>query len=318
MGFFAFQSPGGAWARAERVAPSSRRWSRTEAPTRRGVAVVEIVWRPRWRRCRPDVAMPQWQRSVRCHALPIDPLSVMCFVPQVCFTQECQERADREFLLAIVPGLMLAAGLLVALFRPAPTGGRFFQDPSSQIVFEAPEKGDVGRDAKGELIYKVVSYTPYPCQSDVKGERIRIDVGPVGSREPRTFVFEKLLPHPSKLIKVTLPRPLGIVFEEDERRQRVVVGSFVEGGLAEQEYKRAKLDRSREEGTALLGDVLRAITCTTLIYAPASMFGAAAPIPTISVYSADQQKWPKVVTALKRGSVADGEVTLILERRRQD
>lgn len=53
----------------------------------------------------------------------------------------------------------------------------------------------------------------------------------------RTFVFEKLLPHPSKLIKVTLPRPLGIVFEEDERRQRVVVGSFVEGGLAEQEYK---------------------------------------------------------------------------------
>eukprot|EP00873_Tetraselmis_striata_P026178 jgi/Tetstr1/446442/TSEL_033984.t1 len=162
MGFFAFQSPGGAWARAERVAPSSRRWSRTEAPTRRGVAVVEIVWRPRWRRCGPDVAMPQWQRSVRCHALPIDPHSVMCFVPQVCFTQECQERADREFLLAIVPGLMLAAGLLVALFRPAPTGGRFFQDPSSQIVFEAPEKGDVGRDAKGgELIYKVVSYTPY-------------------------------------------------------------------------------------------------------------------------------------------------------------
>lgn len=45
--------------------------------------------------------------------------------------------------------------------------------------------GGGGDALQGELIYKVVSYTPYPCQSDVKGERIRIDVGPVGSREPR-------------------------------------------------------------------------------------------------------------------------------------
>lgn len=82
-------------------------------------------------------------------------------------------------------------------------------------------------------------------------------------------------------------------------------------GLAQ----RAKLDRAREETTALPGDVLRAVTCTTLMYAPASMFGAAAPVPTITVYSPDEQKWPKVATALQRGSVADGEVTLILERR---
>ena len=61
--------------------------------------------------------------------------------------------------------------------------------------------------------------------------------------------------------------------------------------------------------------MLRAVTCTTLMYETLSMFGAAKPIQTVSLYGADGQKWPQVVAALKRGSVADGPVTLILERR---
>lgn len=63
---------------------------------------------------------------------------------------------------------------------------------------------------QGELVFKVVSYTPYPVDEEVEGERIRLDVGPVGSCEPRTFVFEKLLPQPSELAVVTLDRPLGV------------------------------------------------------------------------------------------------------------
>ena len=61
--------------------------------------------------------------------------------------------------------------------------------------------------------------------------------------------------------------------------------------------------------------MLRAVTCTTLMYETLSMFGAAKPTPTISLYGADGQKWPQVTAALKRGSVSDGPVTLILERR---
>lgn len=238
----------------------------------------------------------------------------MAFVPQVCFTQECQQEADREFLAVVVlPTLLAVGGLLRFLLRPPPSGERFFQDPDTQVVFEVPE-GGVGRDKKGELIYKVVSYTPYPCQGDVEGERLRIDVGPLKARQPRTFVFDRKLARPSKLVKVVLPRPLGIVFEEDTRRKRAVVVDFVEGSIAEQERKKARLDKTREESVPLEGDVLRAVTCTTLMYETASLFGAASPVRTIGLYSADDQKWPDVVTALKRGAVADGPVTVVLER----
>jgi len=258
------------------------------------------------------------QRSRRtpaaCHSIP--DLHLLAFVPQVCFTQECQQEADREFLSVVVPGLTAVAGLFAYLFfRPPPKGDRFFQDPDTQMVFEAPENGAVGRDKKGALIYKVVSYTPYPCQEDVGGERLRIDVGPLQEMEPRTFVFEKILPSPSQLVQVSLPRPLGIVFEEDASNSRAVVAEFLQGSLAEREMKKAKLNKSLELSTAMQGDVLRAVTCTTLMYRPLSMFGAAKPTPNISLYSADGQPWPAVVAALKRGAVMDGPVTLVLERR---
>lgn len=34
----------------------------------------------------------------------------------------------------------------------------------------------------------------------------------------------------------------------------------------------------------------------------------------LGVYGADGQKWPQVMTALKRGYKSDGEVTLVMER----
>ena len=42
---------------------------------------------------------------------------------------------------------------------------------------------------KGELIYKVTSYTPYPCEEDVAGERVRIDVGTLGKAQPRWIPY---------------------------------------------------------------------------------------------------------------------------------
>lgn len=40
----------------------------------------------------------------------------------------------------------------------------------------------------------------------------------------------QILRQPSQLVTVTLPRPLGIVFEEDARNKRAVVAGFVPGG----------------------------------------------------------------------------------------
>lgn len=39
----------------------------------------------------------------------------------------------------------------------------------------------------------------------------------------------QILPQPSQLVVTTLERPLGIVFEEDKRRKRVVVAGFSPG-----------------------------------------------------------------------------------------
>ena len=33
------------------------------------------------------------------------------------------------------------------------------------------------------------------------------------------------------------------------------------------------------------------------------------------IFGADKERWPKVMGALKKGKVADGEVTLVLERK---
>ena len=42
---------------------------------------------------------------------------------------------------------------------------------------------------------------------------------------------------PSKLIQVVLPRPMGVIFEEDARHQQAVVVGFVKGSIAEQKMK---------------------------------------------------------------------------------
>jgi len=50
-------------------------------------------------------------------------------------------------------------------------------------------------------------------------------------------VFEKALPGDSELVAVTLPRPLGVVFEYEEPKKRAFVAGFVPGGNAEQRQK---------------------------------------------------------------------------------
>jgi hypothetical protein len=46
-----------------------------------------------------------------------------------------------------------------------------------------------------------------------------------------------VLPGGSEIVCVTLPRPMGVVFDWDEARRRAVVSGFVEGGNAEQRRK---------------------------------------------------------------------------------
>lgn len=50
-------------------------------------------------------------------------------------------------------------------------------------------------------------------------------------------MIPRLLPQPSELIMASLPRPLGLVLEYDERRKRATVVELIEGSVAEQKSK---------------------------------------------------------------------------------
>ncbi|DBB17857.1 TPA: hypothetical protein ACH3X3_002875 [Trebouxia sp. C0006] len=189
-----------------------------------------------------------------------------------------------------------------------------FDDPATGVYFESPDGTTPERDRKGELAFRPVSFTPWPVEAGTPGERLRIDVGPASGTSPRTFIFDRRTDD-SDIFKVTLPRPMGLVFEEDKAKGQVVVADFVEGSEAEKRNKVAKLNQSWRS-VAQVGDVLRACTCTNLVYATRSLLGVKAPVRTIVVYGADNQKWPKVLAALKAGSRSDGEVTLVFERQR--
>jgi hypothetical protein len=42
---------------------------------------------------------------------------------------------------------------------------------------------------QGEIVFRPIGYTPWPVEEGYEGVRVRVPVGPVRKREPRTFVF---------------------------------------------------------------------------------------------------------------------------------
>lgn len=241
--------------------------------------------------------------------------------PPACFDAQCQSSKDAVFVASLAGPLLgfVAAAALALRRRPPPAdAGASFEDPDTGVAFEAAPGAEPARDRFGELAFRPVSYTPWPVEDAAAagGEAVRIGVGPVGATAPRTFIFDKVLPPPSRLVVVTLPRPLGVVFEEERRKGRAVVAAIAPGGSAEQRCRRAALDPGMAGSAPAPDDVLRACTATNVVYPTASLIlGAQPPERHIVVYGADGQRWPQVATALKRGLVADGDVTLVLERR---
>ena len=76
----------------------------------------------------------------------------------------------------------------------------------------------------------------------------------------------------------------------------------------------AQVSKMTQRETVQPGDVLRACTATNFVYPIESLFGASPPVRTLVVYGADNQRWPKVISALRKGLVSDGAVHLVFER----
>ncbi len=261
---------------------------------------------------RPSLARPNAAHRpslARPHAAPAG----------MCFSDACQAAQDRAFALAV---LLPLAGLGVAVVRwatakPSPTtrdGRMTFEDPTTGLAFDAGPGEAPEMDAQGRLAYRAVSYTPQPVEAGAPGDRVRVAVGPVSSRAPRTFVFERLLgPRPSRVFGVTLPRPLGITWAEDGRG-RVVVGSLA--GEAARRADAAALDPLRLGATALApGDLLRGITATTVVFrGVGALAGWSAGTREVVLFGADGARWSAVRGALRKGDAADGDVTVVVVR----
>jgi len=144
--------------------------------------------------------------------------------------------------------------------------------------------------------------------------RFRPEIGVVGERKKETFVLKKTLSAESVFVEMTLERPIGVIFTPDTQG-RVRVAELVAGYEADRLARKARVGM-RGVGAALEGDVLRAFTCTVLDFPlKAQLLGDLEGTKRkVVLYGADEQKWRKTAEALRLGLIADGPLTLILER----
>ena len=177
--------------------------------------------------------------------------------------------------------------------------------------------GEWETDSRGKVVYYARGYYYDAVRDTDIGERVKVEVGLVGKRVKRTFFLPKTLSNgESDIVEVTMERPLGIVFEPDTEG-RVRVADFVDGSRAGRAAAVASLSPAGAQA-ASRGDVLRAFTASTVSFGPrAQLLGdLSGSKRAVVLFGADGQSWTKTTSALTSGLVADGPVTLLLERDR--
>jgi len=141
-----------------------------------------------------------------------------------------------------------------------------------------------------------------------------------GQKE-RAYVFDSSAldasdgaPSTTRIVSVTSTRPLGIIFEPDARG-RIRVADFVRGSDADKAASVARLSPVGAD-CARRGDVLRAFTATQVSFTTTgALLGDLSGTKRVrTLYGCDGESWERATAALTNGRVADGPVTLVLER----
>ncbi|KAG6547814.1 hypothetical protein Mapa_010631 [Marchantia paleacea] len=162
-------------------------------------------------------------------------------------------------------------------------------------------------------------------KDDREEVKLKIPVGPTGNCLEQTFTFKRTLGPSSVFVVVTLRKPLGIIFEavQSRNKERVVVAELVQGSHAQRAarvnkmFQGADSNRKTRGGGVILngdvrpGDILRA---TTTVGVVVDLFGIRAPLRVMMLHTADGRCWDDTMAALKASFVADGPLTLVLER----
>ena len=156
-------------------------------------------------------------------------------------------------------------------------------------------------------------------------ERVKVAVGIVGRKRERVFALEKDAGFRRRRrrrqfggVRRDHGPPSGRGRRAGHGRARARRG-LRRGSRAGRAAAVAQLQGLNENAGARApkrGDVVRAFTTTTLSYGPrAQLLGDLSGTKrAVVLFGADDQPWGKTIGALKSGLVADGAVTLILER----
>ena len=78
----------------------------------------------------------------------------------------------------------------------------------------------LARDGNGELVLRAASWRTFPVEEEeAVGEVVRVRVGPVGARAPRSFPVDCRRPL-GRLVVVELEKPWGLRVARRTRRAR--------------------------------------------------------------------------------------------------
>uniref|UniRef100_A0A7S4DW27 PDZ domain-containing protein n=1 Tax=Lotharella globosa TaxID=91324 RepID=A0A7S4DW27_9EUKA len=195
---------------------------------------------------------------------------------------------------------------------------------------QARGSGDLERQwERGEIAMTPFKHIPSVATAKTAGTAdFMVDVG-VSPCSPRRFRFSRILPQPplaaqpSRILRVEIPRPVGIAFEMDRNSGHVVVAEILPNGNADKQRKLGAFTGSGPMETVRVGDVLRAFSTTTFEYGTLGLLGAEAPKKSRTLFgvpsgtkSGAAVTWSDIASALKQDQLhGSGEVTMILERR---
>jgi len=173
------------------------------------------------------------------------------------------------------------------------------------------------KDKFKKLVYEPQGYLLQTVQEGQSGERVTIEVGPTAEKKSqRKFLFKKILATESSIIAYEALRPLGIVFEVDTFGfLRVVDFNPTSKAYQRDAVQRLQPATSMSQSPAI-GDVLRGFTAVSIKYGPrAALLGDLSGTKRMVVtYGVDNQTSRSIFKALASGTVADGPMTLVLER----
>jgi hypothetical protein len=175
------------------------------------------------------------------------------------------------------------------------------------------------KDKFNKLVYEPQGYLLQTVREGQSGERVTIEVGPTTEKKSqRRFLFKKVLATESTIIAYEAVRPLGIVFEVDTFGFLRVVEFNPSSIAARKDAVQRLQPATTMSQSPAIGDVLRGFTAVSIKYGPrAALLGDLSGTKRMVVtYGVDNQETRSVLKALASGTVADGPMTLVLERAR--